>query len=101
MEIHNFIPKYQNQDFQTLKNILLNMPDIPKMNNVYHHVKTLIKLYPHIIRIDIINGLHESSNDFNHFNIRIYDKRTFSIIYDNLHVYVTNMEINRFMQITL
>ena len=93
MQINNLIPKYQqeNQTIGNLKEILMNLPNIPKMNETYKHIRLLTERYSNDIRIDIINGVHKPEGDGFHFNIRVYDRRTrpHTVVYDNLHVYVT------------
>jgi len=110
IEINNMIPTNQHsyKPISQIKDILSNLPNIPKMNDTYSHLKQLISKYPDIIRIDIIQGIHKPIDDLLHFNIRVYDKRCKpnNLIYDNLHVYVTqdpitnHYKLNRFIQIT-
>lgn len=114
--INNFIPAQQqcNQRWENILDILLNLPDIPTMNDTYAHIKLLVEVYKDIIRIDVINGIHKPIGDNYHFNIRVWDARNNFMIHDNLHVYVSpsplhtdsygnptiTWNINRFLQIT-
>ena len=116
IEINNFIPSSQqcNQRWENILEILLNLPEIPTMNDTYTHIKLLVKEYKDIIRIDVINGIHKPVGDHYHFNIRVWDARNNFMIHDNLHVYVSpspldtdpygnpviRWNINRFLQIT-
>jgi len=93
LQINNLIPKYQqvNQTIANLKEILTTLPRIPYENEVYKHIRNLINKHPEMIRIDLINGVHQPPQDNFHFNIRVYDRRTrpHQVVYNNLHVYVT------------
>lgn len=93
IQINNYIPIYQqkNQTIANLKDILTTLPRMPKENEVYNHLRTLISNHSEMIRIDLINGVHKPVGDNFHFNIRVYDRRTrpHSVVYNNLHVYVT------------
>ena len=100
VEVRNLIPKAQagNQRFEDIEHIFTseNMPIFLYETPLYTFIRGALTdkyNYTSSVRIDVINGVHQPSHDYFHFNIRVYDtskKRNVSerVTHDNLHVYV-------------
>lgn len=78
LQLQNFIPKYQqsNQNIANIREILESLPALPNETDVYTHIRTMIWQKPHMIRLDVKNGVHTREGDSWHFNMSVYDKRS-------------------------